>query len=82
MTKSCFWDEPFLYKQCDDQLLRRCVDQPEARKILYTSHEAPYGGHFGRTKTSPKVFQLGYIRPSLFKDAYEVVKRYDRCQRV
>lgn len=78
ITKSYFWDEPFLYKQYDDQLLKRCVDQPEARHILSACHEAPYGG----TITAAKIRQSGYFGPSLFKDAHELVKSCDTYQRV
>lgn len=82
MTKSYFWDEPFIYKQYDGKLLKRCVDQPKARHVLYACHEAPYRVHFGGTRTATKVLQLGYLCPSLFKDAHELVKSCDRCQRV
>lgn len=82
MTKSYFWDEPFLYKPYVDQLLRRCVDQPEAREILSSCHGAPYGGHFGGTIITTKVLQSGYFWPSLFKDAHDLVKSYERCQRM
>ena len=81
-VKSYFWDEPFLYKKYANQLLRRCVDYSEARQILSACHEAPYGGHFGSTRTAAKVLQSGYFWPSLFKDAHELVKRCDRCQKM
>ncbi|GJZ01377.1 DNA-directed DNA polymerase [Tanacetum coccineum] len=29
-----FWDEPFLFKQCADRIIRRCVTEDEATQIL------------------------------------------------
>lgn len=33
-VKQYLWDEPFLFKQCVDQLLRRCVAEEEIESIL------------------------------------------------
>ena len=49
--------------------------------ILQSCHTAAYGRHFGNHRTVAKVLRLGYYWPSIFKDAYEFVKYYDRCQR-
>ncbi|KAL5546489.1 hypothetical protein UlMin_006176 [Ulmus minor] len=73
--KHYFWDEPYLYKHCADQIIRRCVPEEEMESILL-------GGHFGATKTAAKVLQSGFHWPTLFKDAYKFVANCDRCQRV
>ena len=80
-VKSYYWDEPYLYKQCADQMVRRCVPQEEVLSILLHCHSSPYGGHFGGLRTAAKVLQSGYYWPTLFKDAHEYVKTCDRCQR-
>ncbi|GJU61488.1 reverse transcriptase domain-containing protein, partial [Tanacetum coccineum] len=33
-VKHYFWDDPFLFKTCADQIIRRCVDGKEALEIL------------------------------------------------
>ncbi|KAM6543139.1 hypothetical protein CsatB_007586 [Cannabis sativa] len=81
-VRSYYWDEPFLYKQCADRVIRRCVPQEEVQNILEHCHSSPYGGHFGGQRTAAKVLQSGYYWPSMFKDAYEFARRCDRCQRV
>ncbi|XP_073131631.1 uncharacterized protein [Henckelia pumila] len=43
-VKFCLWDDPFVYKKCSDQVIRRCVDEAEAKEILEQCHSAPYGG--------------------------------------
>ncbi|ERN04558.1 hypothetical protein AMTR_s04509p00000770, partial [Amborella trichopoda] len=53
-SKFYFWDEPYLYKQCPDRIMRRCVPMGEVRSILEHCHSAPYGGHFGGQRTAAK----------------------------
>lgn len=53
----------------------------EAHRILIAYHNAPYGGHFGGTKTDAKVLQSGFW-PSLFKYVNALVNVCDRSQRV
>nr|XP_016435741.1 PREDICTED: uncharacterized protein LOC107761960 [Nicotiana tabacum] len=49
------WDDPFLYRQCADQLVRRCVPEEEMNAILHDCHASPYGGHHGGDRTAQKV---------------------------
>jgi len=75
------WDDPYLFKTGEDNLLRRCVAQDEARKILWHCHNSPYGGHFNGQRTAAKVIQSGFYWPTLFKDAYAHCQQCDNCQR-
>ncbi|GJS53295.1 reverse transcriptase domain-containing protein [Tanacetum coccineum] len=50
-----FLDEPFLFKQCADQIIRRCVAGNEAAQILQQCHSGPSGGHHGIATTARKV---------------------------
>nr|XP_016450798.1 PREDICTED: uncharacterized protein LOC107775560 [Nicotiana tabacum] len=50
-----YWDEPYLYKQCVDQLMRRCIPENEVKLVLYDCHASPYGGHHGGDRTAAKV---------------------------
>ena len=43
---SYYWEEPFLYKYCVDQIIRRCVPKGEQQGILSHCHESACGGHF------------------------------------
>ena len=63
---SYYWEEPFLYQNCDDQIIRRCVPEAEHQGILSHCHENACGGHFASHKTSLKVLQSGFHWPSLF----------------
>ncbi|KAK2390987.1 protein NYNRIN [Trifolium repens] len=75
------WDEPYLFREGPDGLIRRCVDEEEARSIMWHCHASPYGGHHSGPRTAAKVLQCGFFWPSLFKDYVEYVKACDRCQR-
>ncbi|GKB69684.1 reverse transcriptase domain-containing protein [Tanacetum coccineum] len=76
-----FWDEPFLLKQCADQIIRRCVAVNEAAQILQQCRSGPSGGHHGIATTVRKVFEAGFYRPNIFRDARKLVRACDACQR-
>ena len=52
---SYYWAEPFLYKYCADQIIRRCVPEAEQQGILIHCHENACGGHFVSQKITRKV---------------------------
>ncbi|GJU84298.1 reverse transcriptase domain-containing protein [Tanacetum coccineum] len=66
---------------CADQIIRRCVDGKEALEILEACHSGPTGGHYGANFTAKKVFDAGFYWPTIYKDAYELIKSCDACQR-
>ncbi|KAK8696370.1 hypothetical protein V6N13_001506 [Hibiscus sabdariffa] len=76
-----FWDEPYLFKHCADQMLRRCIPEEEQNDILFHCHTSIFEGHFGGSRTAAKVLQSGFYWPTLFKDAHNFYKACDRCQR-
>ncbi|GKA35671.1 reverse transcriptase domain-containing protein [Tanacetum coccineum] len=80
-VKHYFWDDPFLFKICADQVIRRCVHGKEALDILKACHNGPTEGHHGANLTAKKVFDAGFFWPTIYKDAHELVKNYDSCQR-
>nr|GEV82263.1 reverse transcriptase domain-containing protein [Tanacetum cinerariifolium] len=57
-----FWDDPYLFRTCADQIIRRCVAGKEAIYILNACYTGPTGGHYGANYTAKKVFDLGNSR--------------------
>nr|GEU98739.1 reverse transcriptase domain-containing protein [Tanacetum cinerariifolium] len=53
----------------------------EAIDILNACHSGPTGGYYGANYTAKKVFNSGFYWPTSYKDAFELVKRCDSCQR-
>nr|GEU39646.1 reverse transcriptase domain-containing protein [Tanacetum cinerariifolium] len=80
-VKHYFWDDPFLFKICADQVIRRCVHGKEALDILEAYRNGPTGGHHGANLTAKKIFDSGFFWPTISKDAHEFVKNCDSCQR-
>nr|GEX70091.1 retrovirus-related Pol polyprotein from transposon 297 family [Tanacetum cinerariifolium] len=80
-VKHYFWDDPFLFKICDDQVIRRCVHGQEAIDILKACHYEPTGRHHGPIYTAKKVFDLRFYWPTIYRDAQDLVKNFDVCQR-
>ncbi|CAN6687783.1 unnamed protein product [Malus baccata var. baccata] len=74
------WDDPYLWKFCPDQIVRRCVHNSKFRYILSFCHTYACGGHFGTQKTALKVLQCGFYWPSIFKDARTFCLTCDKCQ--
>ncbi|GKA36560.1 reverse transcriptase domain-containing protein [Tanacetum coccineum] len=80
-VKHYFWDDPYLFRICADQMIRRCVHGQEAVDILTACHNGPTGGHHGANYTAKKVFDSGFYWPTIYRDAHDLVTRCDACQR-
>ncbi|GJX64166.1 reverse transcriptase domain-containing protein [Tanacetum coccineum] len=80
-VKHYFWDDPYLFRTCVDQIIRRCVFGQEALEILKACHEEPTGGHHSANITAWKVFDVGFFWPTIYQDAHSMIKSYDACQR-
>nr|GFA19989.1 reverse transcriptase domain-containing protein [Tanacetum cinerariifolium] len=46
-VKRYFWDNPFLFNNCADQVIRQCVHGQEAVDILKACHNGPSVAHHG-----------------------------------
>nr|GFA96587.1 reverse transcriptase domain-containing protein [Tanacetum cinerariifolium] len=67
-----FWDDPYLFRTCTDQIIRRCVAGKDAIDILNACHSGPTGGQYGANYTAKKVFDSAKALPT--NDARVVVK--------
>ncbi|GKC19398.1 reverse transcriptase domain-containing protein [Tanacetum coccineum] len=80
-VKHCFWDNSFFFKISADQVIRRCVHGQEAINILKACHDGPTEGHHGPNYTTKKVLDSGFYWPTIYRDAHDLVKSCDSCQR-
>ncbi|GJU48527.1 reverse transcriptase domain-containing protein [Tanacetum coccineum] len=78
-VKHYFWDDPYLFCICADQIIRRCVSGHEALEILKACHEGPTGGHHSANLTAQKVFDAGKIsqRDEMPQNAIQVCEIFD-----
>ena len=51
-AKTYVWDNPYLWKTCPDNIIRRCVSEDEVASILNFCHGNEVGGHFGTNRTA------------------------------
>ncbi|GJU53895.1 hypothetical protein Tco_1386009 [Tanacetum coccineum] len=70
-VKHYFWDDPYLFRTCADQIISRCVYGPrKLLKILKSlSSEGPPGGHQSAISTARKVFDAILWSPTKFQGA-------------
>nr|GEZ02725.1 reverse transcriptase domain-containing protein [Tanacetum cinerariifolium] len=62
-------------------IIQRCVHGQEAFEILNACHNGPFEGHHGANLIANKVFDVGFFWPLIYRDAYEMIKTCDICQR-
>nr|GEV88579.1 reverse transcriptase domain-containing protein [Tanacetum cinerariifolium] len=80
-VKHYFWDDPYLFRMYADQIIRCCVHGQEAIDILKACHEGPTGGHHGANLIAKKLFDAGFFWPTIYRDAHDMIKSCDTCQR-
>jgi len=74
-----FWEEPYLFKYCHDQIIRWCIPEEEQKSVLNFCHELACRGHFGPRKIVEKVLQSGFYWPTLFKNSFHFWKSCANC---
>ncbi|XP_075099310.1 uncharacterized protein LOC142176134 [Nicotiana tabacum] len=77
-----YWEDPYLFKFCADDIIRRYAPETEMNNILSHCHDGTVGGHYGGRKKTAKVLEVGFFWPTLFKDARNYVTTCDTCQRI
>ena len=55
LASEYFWDEPYAFKICPDNIIRRCVDGDDIPAILAHCHSGPIGGHHSVIITKRKI---------------------------
>ncbi|RDX64456.1 putative mitochondrial protein, partial [Mucuna pruriens] len=71
----------------DEQLLHIttptpwCIRDAKINSVLQFCHAAPGGGHYGLTRTARKVLDYEFYWPTIFRDAYQFVSTYEKCQK-
>jgi hypothetical protein len=79
MVKYFFWDDPYLFKYCPDQIIRRCIPEHDQSNVISFCHDHACGGHFSAKKTAAKILQCGFYWPTLFRDAHTYCTSCEHC---
>ena len=80
--KKYYFDDPYLFIYCPDQIMRSCVPNDEQIRILTFCHSEACGGHFSARKTADKILQARFYWPTLFKDCFDFCKTCAQCQQL
>ena len=80
--KKYYFDDPYLFKYCPDQLMRRCVSNDDQIGVLTFCHSKACRGNFSSRKTADKILQAGFYWPTLFKVFFEFFKTCAWCQQL
>ena len=67
--KKYYFDDPYLFKYCPDQLMRRCVSNDDQIGVLTFCHFEACGGNFSTRKMADKILQAGFYCPLFLKTA-------------
>lgn len=70
-----------LFKMGADEVLRRCVEERDRKKVMRELHSGPSGGHLATVSTVGRIRTAGYWWPRLVRDVKEYVQSCDQCQR-
>ena len=81
-VKYFFWDDPYLFKYCSDQIVRRCISESDQQNVISFCHDHACGGHFSSRKTAAKILQCGFYWPSIFRDCHAYCSACERCQKL
>nr|GEW04565.1 reverse transcriptase domain-containing protein [Tanacetum cinerariifolium] len=72
----------FVVKQMSSQQKNKFFkDGQEAVEILKACHNGPTSGHHGPNYIAKKVFNYSFYWPTIYRDAHDLVKSCDACQR-
>jgi hypothetical protein len=75
-VKNFYWDDPYLFKYCPDQIFWRCIPD------IKFCHSKACGGHFSSKKTTAKILQCGFYWLTMFKDTHAFCKTCENCQKL
>lgn len=69
-----------LYKRNYDSVLLRCVDKPEADRIMEEIYEGSFGTHSSGHTMSKKILSAGYFWLTMETDCHNYAKKCHKCQ--
>jgi hypothetical protein len=81
-VKTFLWDDPYLFKYCPNQIIRRCIFEFDQTNVISFCHDHAYEGYFSANKTNAKILQCGFYWPTMFVDVRAYCTSYERCQKL
>jgi hypothetical protein len=60
-VKNFYWDDPYLFKYCPDQIFQRCIPDNDVSSVIKFYYYEACGGHFSLRKTTAKILRSGLL---------------------
>jgi hypothetical protein len=81
-VKNFFWDDPYLFKYCPNQIIKRCIPKFDQSNVISFCHDHACECHFSANKTTAKILQCEFYWPTMFGDARAYCISCERCQKL
>ena len=81
-VKKFYWDDPYLFKSCPDQIFQRCILDNEVSSVIKFYHSHACGGHFSLRKTIAKNLTKWILLAPIFKDSHTFRKTCENYQKL
>ena len=59
-VQNLYWDDPYLFKYCPDQIFKRCIPDNEVSSVIKFCHSEACGDHFSSKKMTAQILQSGF----------------------
>ncbi|XP_022736187.1 uncharacterized protein LOC111289419 [Durio zibethinus] len=80
LAMNFFIDGDILYKRGRDQVLLRCVNAAEAKKIIEEVHDGICGAHANGHMMARQIMRAGYYWLTMESDCIDYARRCHKCQ--
>jgi hypothetical protein len=81
-VKNFYWDDPYLFKYCPNQIFQRCIPDNEVSSVIKFYHSEACADHLSSKKTTAKILQRGFYWPTMFKDTHAFCKTCENYQKL
>jgi hypothetical protein len=81
-VKSFYWDDPYLFKYCPDQIFWRCILNNEVSSVIKFCHFESCRDYFSSKKIIAKILQYRFYWPTIFKDTHAFCKTWENFQKL
>jgi len=80
-VKIFYWDDPYLFKYCPNQIFWKYIPDNEVSSVIKFCHSEACENHFSSKKTIAKILQCRFYWPTMFKDTHVFYKACENCQK-
>ena len=88
-VQNLYWDDPYLFKYCPDQIFQRCISDNEVSIVIKFYHSKACGDHFSLKKTTAKKsYKVDFTSPPCSSThmhsakPVKIIKRWDLFQNI